>query len=179
MIQDAHDLEALETVPFAGCRLVEEPAGQRVDENPVDHVANAPPAVIQALFGERHQGFADCRRVGQFNAPKCTQGCLHLTQHVIDDLLMDRGAYVVEDHEVVAKAIEYLQEALSIHRALNIEEHPDVAKILNNLGTTYFYMGQTLQAKDYFNRAYDLYNQFFGPEHPYTKGIINWLIKCK
>jgi tetratricopeptide (TPR) repeat protein len=77
------------------------------------------------------------------------------------------------------KAIFYFEKALSINRTLHEEEfHPEVARDMNNLGLAYLDLNQIQQAKDYIKKAYDIFHQVFGPEHPYTKTVGESLKVC-
>jgi tetratricopeptide (TPR) repeat protein len=55
---------------------------------------------------------------------------------------------------------------------------PPAAGNLNNLGSAYFALGEKQKAKKYFQPAHALFNQFFGPAHPNTKTVAQWLAAC-
>jgi len=73
------------------------------------------------------------------------------------------------------KAIGYYEQALAIDRAVYGDQHPSVARDLNNLGAAYFALGQQEKAKDYFQESYDIKLKFFGAEHPSSKTTASWL----
>ena len=45
-----------------------------------------------------------------------------------------------------AKALEYLEQALEMRKALHTENHPAVANSLNNVGAAYYYLGRLKEA---------------------------------
>jgi hypothetical protein len=50
---------------------------------------------------------------------------------------------------------------------------------LNNLGSAYFALKQKENAKPYFQAAHAIFTRFFGPAHPNTKTVANWLAACE
>jgi hypothetical protein len=70
-------------------------------------------------------------------------------------------------------------QALAIDRAVYGDNHPEVAIRLNNLGSAYFALGEKQKAKQYFQSAHAIFNHFFGPAHPNTKTVAQWLAACE
>ena len=69
------------------------------------------------------------------------------------------------------KAIEYLEQALSIDREVYSDKHPDVATDLNNIGTAWYALGDLQRAKTCFQQAYSILREFYGDEHPRTRTV--------
>jgi tetratricopeptide (TPR) repeat protein len=53
------------------------------------------------------------------------------------------------------------------------QKHPHVAASLNNLGGAWRALGEYDKAIKYYEEAYLIFNEFFGPEHPHTKRVKN------
>jgi hypothetical protein len=51
--------------------------------------------------------------------------------------------------------------------------------MLNNLGVIYLQQGQKEKAKTYLEKAYAIFEKFYGPDHPGSKGTEEWLEKCR
>ena len=64
------------------------------------------------------------------------------------------------------KALEYLQQSLTIRKQLLGESHPDVAISYNNIGRIYDAQGDYARALEYHQRALAIRKQFFGESHP-------------
>ena len=77
------------------------------------------------------------------------------------------------------KAIEYYEQALSIHKEVYGERHPDVATDLNNLGGAWSDLGDVRKAIEHLQRAYEIFREFYGDEHPHTKNAKAWLDSLK
>jgi hypothetical protein len=67
---------------------------------------------------------------------------------------------------------------LAIDRAVYGDNHPSVARDLNNLGSAYFALGEKQKAKQYFQPAHAISNHFFGLPHPNTKTVAKNLAAC-
>lgn len=51
------------------------------------------------------------------------------------------------------------------------EIHPKVATRFNNLGATWSALGDAKKAKGYFEKAYEIFLEVCGEDHPSTKGV--------
>ena len=91
------------------------------------------------------------------------------------------AAAIFQYHHFAAnrKAINHYEQALAIDEKVYGNEHPDVARELNNLGVAYYHMGQKEKAKPYFQNAYAIFNKFYGEEHPDIQMVKEWLDDCK
>jgi tetratricopeptide (TPR) repeat protein len=76
-------------------------------------------------------------------------------------------------------AIEYFKQALLINETNYGEKHPKLSETMVNLGEAYFHINQKSKAKNYFVKAYQIFSDFFGPQHPHIKVVDEWLQECR
>ena len=74
-------------------------------------------------------------------------------------------------HSAYAAARPYYEQALEINRKVLGEEHPDMARSLNNLAKLYFYEGNLQEAEDFMNRAVMIFEKILGSQHPDTESV--------
>ena len=65
--------------------------------------------------------------------------------------------------------MEYCQKALEIKQKIYGKPHPDIAISSFNAGWLLAALGNYPQALEYCNVALDIYFDFYGEEHYYTK----------
>ena len=65
-----------------------------------------------------------------------------------------------------SKAEQYLLEALSIHKSVLGESHPDYAMSLGHLGSLYITMGDYSKAEQYLLEALSIHKSVLGETHP-------------
>jgi tetratricopeptide (TPR) repeat protein len=80
-----------------------------------------------------------------------------------------RGAY--------SQAEPLLRDALELREKLLKPEHPDTARILNNLAHLLHNKGDLAGARRLVERALAIAKKMLGPEHPDTAGILNHLAR--
>jgi tetratricopeptide (TPR) repeat protein len=95
-----------------------------------------------------------------------------------DAFLLNELAFTIDTLGDYRRAIDYYEQALSIDRVVYGEQHPNVARELNNLGEAYFHIGQRETAKGYLEKAHAILLKFFGDGHPQTKAVAKSLVKC-
>ncbi len=71
------------------------------------------------------------------------------------------------------KALELLEQSLTIYKTAYGEQHPDVAATLNNIGLTWDRLGEYRKALDYYAQALDINRQAYGEQHPAVARNLN------
>jgi len=74
---------------------------------------------------------------------------------------------------VYEKALPLFQQVLGMRKKLLGEEHPDVAKSLNNLAMLYNKMGMYEKALPLCQKALEIFKQVLGEEHPDVATTLN------
>ncbi len=71
------------------------------------------------------------------------------------------------------EAGQHYQQALVILEKIHGPHHPNVGKVLNNLGGVYENLGEYDRARDYHRRALATFEQALGANHPYVGISLN------
>jgi len=59
------------------------------------------------------------------------------------------------------------------------DRHPNVATMLNNIGSAWKALGDSQRAKECFQQAYSIFRKRYGDEHPSAKTAKEWLDSVK
>lgn len=68
-----------------------------------------------------------------------------------------------------ADATLFFQRILAIYEQHHHENHPDIARILNNLAALYFYQQKFVDAQLLLQRALLIYERAYGPHSPHSR----------
>ena len=71
------------------------------------------------------------------------------------------------------EAENVFRQSLAIRRRILGEEHPDVARTLNQLASVLFQRGELEQAEEKFSEALDVWRKILIPEHVRFAGVLN------
>ncbi|MCP4747022.1 MAG: tetratricopeptide repeat protein, partial [Desulfobacteraceae bacterium] len=77
------------------------------------------------------------------------------------------------------KAIDYFTQALAIDKKAYGDQHPAVARDLNNLGLAWYSLGEYKKAIDYFTQALAIIEIKLPPSHPHIKLLKNNINSAK
>lgn len=71
------------------------------------------------------------------------------------------------------EAIEYAKSALKIAQNIWLDDHPDLANCLNNLGYLLQIQGKITEAEPYYRNALAMYQRLFPEDHPDVASSLN------
>jgi tetratricopeptide (TPR) repeat protein len=73
----------------------------------------------------------------------------------------------------ISKAIDYLEQALKIYKAIYQADHPDVAESLSNVGLAYLDLGDTSKVLDYREQTLKMYQALHKVVHQDVARSLN------
>jgi tetratricopeptide (TPR) repeat protein len=65
----------------------------------------------------------------------------------------------------------FLEKSLEIDLKVFGDQHPNVARDYNNLGSAYSYLGDTNKAIEYLEKSLEVFTTIYGKDHPSTKTV--------
>ena len=72
-------------------------------------------------------------------------------------------------------AIAYFEKSLAIGLKVHGDQHPITGITYTNVGNVFKEKKDLLKAKDYYNKAYSIFFELLGENHPHTKLLIQKL----
>ena len=85
----------------------------------------------------------------------------------------EAGTFVADYLADYGKALDYYNRALAISREQHGEEHPDVVKSYNNIGSVYDTRGESDRALEYYGKALKISQKINGEWHRDVAAILN------
>ena len=70
-------------------------------------------------------------------------------------------------------ALEYYNKSLEIRRVIHIGNHPDVANLLNDIGSVHWDLGNYAEALEYYNQALKMRQAIYSGNHPDVATLLN------
>jgi tetratricopeptide (TPR) repeat protein len=90
-----------------------------------------------------------------------------------DAFLLNELALTIDALGDYRRAIDYYEQALSIDRVVYGEQHPNVARELNNLGESWKDLGEYNKAIAYYEQALSIDRLVSGEQHPHVARELN------
>jgi tetratricopeptide (TPR) repeat protein len=113
--------------------------------------------------------YLESRRVGEWILVEKKQKLIT----GVDAFLLNELAFTIDALGDYHRAIDYYEQALSIDRVVYGEQHPNVARELNNLGESWKYLGKYNKAIAYYQQALSIDRVVFGEQHPNVARELN------
>lgn len=85
----------------------------------------------------------------------------------------EAGTFIADYLADYGKALDYYNKALAISREQHGEEHPDVVKSYNNIGSVYDTLGESDRALEYYGKALKISQKINGEWHRDVAAILN------
>ena len=85
----------------------------------------------------------------------------------------EAGTFIADYLADYGKALDYYNRALAISREQHGEEHPDVVKSYNNIGSVYDTRGESDRALEYYGKALKISQKINGEWHRDVAAILN------
>lgn len=85
----------------------------------------------------------------------------------------EAGTFIADYLADYGKALDYYNRALAISREQHGEEHPDVVKSYNNIGSVYDTRGESDRALEYYGKALKISQKINGEWHRDVATILN------
>jgi tetratricopeptide (TPR) repeat protein len=68
-------------------------------------------------------------------------------------------------------ALKYYHNGLDIKRGIFNEDHPSIGISIYNIGKCFHDLGNAEKAREYYDKAYDIFTISLGEEHPNSRRI--------
>ena len=81
--------------------------------------------------------------------------------------------WIYQDTGDALQAIEYYEQALSIDKEVYGDRHPNVATMLNNIGSAWDALGEPKKALEYYEQALGIDKEVYGDRHPEVATMLN------